>query len=354
MNRKIPFEKNELKATEMLPGMFNSPEMPLLTTPVTPKENVAALFYDKHPYWTPTRADSGMFVPPLYNNMLGRGGPEGLTDTFGIAWEWVEDAGGSIVRPGAPLMSDVNEWKDKIILPDIDKWDWAAEAEANQFDTRRSMQMTFINGFWFERLISFMDFLPAAMALIDEDQKDAIKSMFEAMTDLAIKLVDKFCEYWPAIDGFNIHDDWGAQKAPFFSQETAYELFVPYLRALNDHIHSKGRYATLHSCGHNFTRVQCFIDARFDGWDPQAMNDTHGLYEQVGDKIVISVMPDKYDPKIASEADQRLYARSFVDRFCKPGKPSMVSYYYAGDMATPAFCEEIYEYSRKKYGGFIG
>ncbi|MCL2125664.1 MAG: methyltransferase [Oscillospiraceae bacterium] len=351
MNRKIPFEKNELLAIDTIPGFFGGPDMPLRNTPVSPKENIAAMYYDRHPYWTPGSADAGMIMPPLYNDNLGRGGPGGITDAFGIEWEYVEQVHGSIVRPGTPFMADVNEWKDKVIFPDIDKWDWAGAAEENKIDTRRSFQLSFVNGFWFERLISFMDFLPAAMALIDEDQKDAIKELFEATTAFAMKLVDKFCEYWPALDGFNVHDDWGAQKAPFFSQETAYELFVPHMKALTDHIHSKGRFATLHSCGHNFLRVQCFIDGGFDSWEPQAMNDTPGLYEQFGDKLIFSVMPDVFDPKTATEDEMRQAARNFVDKYCKPGKPSTVNY-AAGEMMTPAFTEELYEYSRKRYGGF--
>lgn len=350
MNRRIPFEKNELNVVEMIPGFLGSPDTPLLDTPVSPRENIAAMYYDRHPYWMPNRADSGMMIVPLYNNNLGRGGPGDITDAFGIEWEWVEQVGGSIVRPGSPFMHDVNEWREKVVFPDIDKWDWAAEAKAVKMDGRRSMQVAFINGFWFERLISFMDFVPAAMALIDEDQKDALKGFFEATTAFAMRLVDKFCEHWPSIDGFNIHDDWGSQKSPFFSMDTAYELFVPYMRALNDYIHAKGRYTTLHSCGHVFARVQCFIDAGFDSWDPQAMNDTHALYERFGDKIIISVIPDRFDPKTTSEEDQRLAARSFVERFCNPGKPATIGF-YAGEMLTPAFAEELYVQSRKRYGG---
>ena len=352
MNRRIPFEKNELKPIDMIPGMFGGPESPLLNTPVSPRENIAAMYYDRSPYWVPGAADTGVIHPSIYNDRLGRGGPGGTTDAFGITWEYVEQVHGSIVRPGAPLLADVNEWKDKIIFPDIDQWDWAAAAadEANKIDTRRSFQLSFVNGFWFERLISFMDFLPAAMALIDEDQTDAIKELFEATTNFAIKLVDKICEYWPAIDGFNVHDDWGSQRSPFFSNETAYELFVPHMRALTDHIHSKGRFATLHSCGHNFTRIQCFIDGGFDSWEPQLMNDTPALYEQFGDKIMISIAPEIPNKDTATDDDMRAAARNFVDRFCLPGKPSFLSYFGAG--LTSAFFEELYEYSRKHYGGF--
>jgi hypothetical protein len=72
-------------------------------------------------------------------------------------------------------MSDVNEWREKVIFPDIDSWNWEGDAEKQKIDGRFPYQCSLINGFWFERLISFMDFAPAAMALIDEEQQDAIK-----------------------------------------------------------------------------------------------------------------------------------------------------------------------------------
>jgi hypothetical protein len=51
---------------------------------------------------------------------------------------------------------------------------------------------------------------------------------------------------------------------------------------------------------------------------------------------------------LGESAEQRAAARAFVDRFCQPGKPSvtgMVSF----RRTTPAFNDEVYEYSRKKY-----
>jgi len=351
MNKRIPFEKNELKIIDSIPGMFGGPDMLLRNTPVSPRENIAAMFYDRHPYWLPLPVDSGMIAPKVYDNNLGRGGPGGITDAFGIEWEFIETVGGSIVRPGEPLLANANEWKDKIKFPDLDAWDWAAEAENLKVDTRRACQVSLVNGFWFERLISFMDFAPAAVALIDDDQKDAVKAFFEASTQFGIKVVDKLIEYWPALDGINVHDDWGSQRSPFFSLETAYEMFVPYMKALTDHIHAKGRYTTLHSCGHTFDRVQCYIDGGFDAWEPQIMNDTQALYDMVGDKIIISVVPDSFAPETTSEDEQRRRARDFVERFCNPGKPACIGY-YAMQMLTPAFSDELYEYSRKKYGGF--
>jgi hypothetical protein len=348
MSRKIPFVKNELDVIDTQPGIFGGPGSPILNTPVLPRENTAAAYFEKKPFWLPLPSDSTFFLPNLYNDKLGRGMGADNTDAFGIDWEWIEVTGGSIVRPGEPLLADVNEWKDKIKFPNIDTWDWAGEAKRVKIDTRFSGMISMVNGFWFERLISFMDFSEAAVALIDPDQEDAIHELFEASTEFALKIVDKLCEYWPALDGIQFHDDWGSQKDPFFSEEVARKFFLPHMKDLCDHIHSKGRYTSLHSCGHVESRIKIFIEAGIDQWDPQDMNDTQTLYEEFGDKIIISVIPTFYDAATTSEADQRQAARDHVDRFCQPGKPSMLGY-YAMPMLTPAFLAEIYEYSRRHY-----
>jgi len=351
MIRRIPFEQKELQIIEELPSFMGPdfPGTPLRNTPIAWRENVISLFRDKHPYWMPLPCDQTMIVPDLYNNMLGRGWGSSITDVFGVEWEWVESAGGAMVRPGSGvLLEDVNDWEKKVKIPNIDEWDWEGAVKATKIDRRIFTVMSFINGFWFERLISFMEFAPAAMALLDEDQIPAIHELFEATTELGMKLVDKFCEYWPSLDGFNIHDDWGSQQAPFFSQKVADEIFLPYMKKLCDHIHSKGRYVTLHSCGHGEGRIETIIAAGFDGWDPQPMNDTQKLWEKYGDKIVISVIPDAYNPATTSEEEQRQRAREFADRFCVPGKPAQVGF-YASEFLTPAFTDELYKASRELY-----
>ena len=350
MFRKIPYVPAELDIVEELPGWFGGPSTPLRNTPVTSRENMMALFYEKHPFWMPTGQEHKMLSSSIYNDNFGRGMGHDNKDVFGIEWEWVPAVGGSIVRPGEPMLSDVREWKDKIHFPDLDKFDWKEEAKKVKIDGRFAYQLSLVNGFWFERLISFMDFAPAAMALIDEEQQDAVKELFQATTDFACKLVDKLCETWPMLDGFNIHDDWGAQKAPFFSEDVAYEFFVPFMRQLTGHIHARGRYATLHSCGHVDSRVQCFIDGGFDEWDPQLMNDIHGLYELWGDKIVLGVWPDQFDPEKNSLDEQRERAREFVKMYSQEGKPVIFGHY--GRFAqTEAFTEEVYKASRLRYGG---
>ena len=349
MFRKIPYVDTELEIIGEAPSMFNRPGTPIRNTPVTPRENMNALYYEKKPYWIPyAMTESRMFNSRLYSDRLGRGHREDNKDVFGIEWEFVPSAGGSIVRPGSPFMEDVNDWKKLVKIPDVSTWDWASEAKEAKLDPRFSHEMSFVNGFWFERLISFMDFMPAALALIDEDQTDAIKELFQATTDLGKRCIDMICTYYPMVDFINVHDDWGAQRAPFFSMDVAYELFVPYMKQLTDHIHSWGRIATLHSCGHNEDHVQAFIDGGFDQWIPQNMNNCKKLYDEYGDKIVFGVWPEPFDVNNTTEEEQRAAARKFVDDYTQPGKP--VIYSHNGSWAlTPAFREEMYVYSRKKY-----
>ena len=45
--------------------------------------------------------------------MANYGGP----DMFGIEWEYVPVAGGSMVRPGTPLLEDANDWNQILKLP---------------------------------------------------------------------------------------------------------------------------------------------------------------------------------------------------------------------------------------------
>jgi uroporphyrinogen-III decarboxylase len=205
-----------------------------------------------------------------------------------------------------------------------------------------------MNG-WFERLISFMDFEGAIMAMADEDQQDAVKELFDKLTDLYIKIFDKFMTYFPKIDGFNIHDDWGSQRETFFSPAIVEEMIVPSMKRATDFIHSKGKSCELHSCGQILKQVPNMIAAGWDCWIPQQMNDTRKIYELYGDKIIIAVMPEEFDPKTTPEAEQRAIAKAYANDFCTPSKPSYVNI-SATVLLTPAFREELYKQSRINYG----
>ena len=167
------------------------------------------------------------------------------------------------------------------------------------------------------------------------------------MTDLGCKLVDKIVHYWPGLDGFIIHDDWGSQKSPFFSEEVARKLFLPHMQKLISHMHDKGVYVGLHSCGHVESRVPIFIEAGLDTWQMQwnANPNIEQYYQEYGDKFVFQITIPEFD--LTDEKKAVEIAHEYVDHYCQPGKPTMLIPKNA--MQSPVFAEEIYEYSRKHY-----
>ncbi len=352
------FDPKELEVTGQTHTIHGP--APLYNYPVTMGEAFIAAVRDRNPIWEISGIESQIFTPRLIPDNVARAlvfeskpfdalKDGGGKDMFGIDWEYIPVAGGSMVRPGKPFMEDMNEWEEKIVWPDVDSWDWEGSAEENKeyVSTGKNIQVWFQTG-WFERIISFMEFEGAIMALFDEDQQDAIHAFFDKLSDLYINIIDHFVKYFPQVTSFYMHDDWGSQKETFFSPALVEEMIVPHMKKVTDHIHKIGRCAELHSCGQIMKQVPNMIKAGWDTWSGQVMNDTQAIYEQYGDKIVIGVIPEQFDPETTSEEEQRRLAREFVEKFCDPKKPSVVNLYGTACF-TDAYREELYKQSRIRY-----
>ena len=354
------FDPKELVVARETPASPYMPSVKIYSYPVSPKEGVKATMSRK-PIWQTSGIESRYFIPRVYPDNVARAfsmesqpfdavTEGGGKDIFGIEWEYIPQVGGSMVRPGEPFLSDANECYDKLVWPDIDAWDWEGSGKLNNdtfLATDSFVSCWFMNG-WFERLISFMDFEGAIMALVDEDQQDAVKELFEKLSNLYIKILGKFIETYPAIDGFWIHGDWGSQKETFFSPAVAEEMIVPYMRKVTDFLHSKNRFCELHCCGQVLKQVPNMIAAGWDAWSGQPMNDTHKIHELYGDKMLIGVIPERFDPNTASEEEQRAFAKAYADKFCRPDRPSYLNT-QGVDFLTPIYREELYIRSRENY-----
>ncbi len=195
----------DFKESELLKGkkrwLFGA-ELTELDTPITPKEHMIRVLDTNKPLWLPSTFDYGYLFPMCVPDNPAKGNVSdaklpvsglGGKDMFGIEWEYVEKVGGSTTRPGHPLLADANEWPDKVVFPTkevIDSWDWEGSLKRSEAIMRKKdfWEIVICTGFY-ERLISFMDFEGAAMAMIDEDQEDAIKALFDRLADLYICLL---------------------------------------------------------------------------------------------------------------------------------------------------------------------
>lgn len=356
-----PFDPKELEFTKRTASFMNrAPGRPIFNFPVPEREALVSLYRDKKAVWMPYGVESGFFCPSVVPDNIARGfvfeaerWPQPYTtydDMFGVNWTYVPTVGGAMETPGIPhLFEDVNEWKEKLKIPDPYSWDWDASARLNNEYLKNNGKANifwFLNGFTFERLISFMGFENAAMALLDEEQEDALHEMLDTLADLCTKIMDCAIEtYDGGIQGFNYHDDWGSQKAPFFSVDAGREFFVPVWKKITSHAKSKGMFTDLHSCGHTEMQIENYIAGGWDTWTPMAMNDTRELYEKYGDKIVIAVVADPV-PEDATEDEKYEAGKRYAERFCKPGKVASFST-YSPPVMSDAFARGMYETSRK-------
>lgn len=253
-----------------------------------------------------------------------------------------------MVKSGVYLFDDANDWKDKVVFPNLDEWDWQGCADRNRgiyFDTDRMTEYVQFTGM-FERLISFMTMQNALIALMDEDQQDAVKELFDRLCDFYDDLIDHLHRYFH-IDMFQFHDDWGSQRGPLINPDTIREMIAPYMKRVVDSCHKRGIIFDFHCCGKNEALVPIMIECGMDQWGGQAVNDFDYIYEKYGDKLVIGITPyDCRTERDVKKADE--LAKKFVDDY-GPGfhqKP----FFAVLRRAIPEYRESLYRYGRMALG----
>jgi len=324
---KVLFDPEELKPVGFmpppLPGM---PPTPIFNSPISSKENFWRLTKGEDPLWMPHTKEFMVFTPSCIPDCWARGSvskpgppipPEeyGGKDMFGVEWEYVKSVHGSMVRPGAPMVPDLEHWEDYVSFPDIEKWDWAGSADDKAklcCHQGAIVKVVFFTGL-FERLISFVGMTEALIGMIDEDAKPAIHRLFDRLCILYDSIFAKIKQYFDA-DIIWFHDDWGSQRAPFFSLDTVNEMITPYLKRCVESVHRHGMAFELHCCGKVEILVPAMIEAGCDMWNGQPINDKKKVLQQYGDKIICDSSPDPLPPD-ATKAQKVENIRRYLQEF---------------------------------------
>lgn len=353
-------ERIQFNEAELIPKTFNAARnglkpLPVYNTPIASKEHYKNVFLKKEKaLWIPIAGEIVNIAPRVVPDNIARSFimedkpfepmTGGGRDMFGVEWIYVPVAGGSMVKPGNPVLEDASEWEKAINFPDIDSYDWekAKADNAVRCNVDRPVLIWQLNGM-FERLISFMDFEGAVMALIDEDQKEGVHSLFDKLADLYIRYIDKYIDTF-GLDILYFHDDWGSQRAPFFSLETAREMLVPPLKRIVDYCHSKDIVFEFHCCGQVELLVPAMIEAGMDTWCGQPMNDKEKLHELYGKDIILGIEPRVLEQD-ATDEECYAAAKEFVDKY---GPVMDTAPVYCSLRVAPVKEQDyIYELSRK-------
>lgn len=264
---------------------------------LTPRENFIRYLKNEDYVWTPSNVDQLPFRPALIKDNVARAfvteqkrytGEFGGKDMFGVDWVFEASVGGSMEL--APLFEDIEDWEQYIEFPDLDALDWegCAQENAEYLRTDKLVSSTIFTGL-FERLISFVGFENAAMALIDEDQQEEVHKIFAKLTDIYIEMIRRMHRHF-GVELVEFHDDWGTQRDTMFSAATLEEMILPYLKKIVDAAHAEGVFIELHSCGKIDKFIPLVISAGVDTWRGQAnVVDKAALVQQYGDRFKFCV-----------------------------------------------------------------
>lgn len=340
------FSKDELVVKGTVQSRMGTTEV--FSTPITQRENSLLLYSGKTPMWAPFSAGE-------YNQVridvdpenIARSSKEGGIDGYGVEWIFVEVVGGAMVRPGAPKVTDISRWEEQVTIPDPDTWDWEGCYNRHK-DSLSPDRLTYVSvpGCLFERLIAVMDFENAIVALIDEDQQEHVHRFFRTVTEVHKKFY-RNCKKWFNADIVNFNDDWGSQRAEFFSVDTVREMLLPYVKELVEYVHSLGMYWDLHCCGFVESFVPLFIEAGMNSWGGQPLNDKYALKQKYGDSGF--VFTDR--PNCPADADEETMDKAVAEFMERSGRDNRVLVDIT--RMPPAMRAKMYEASRRNYDRMV-
>lgn len=337
------FTEDELQVKESLQGMRG--EVDYYNTPITSKENILRLYQGKTPMWIPFTGEIVNIKADCDPENVARSKDGGI-DGWGVEWIFVPEAGGAMVRPGNPKVTDINKWREVLTIPDPDSWDWAScyEKYKDTIPSDKIFQIT-VGSCLFERLIAVMDYAGAAMALIEEDEKEGVHDFFREVT-IARKKYYSQMKKWFNPDMVNFNDDWGTQRCEAFSVDTAKEMLVPYVKEAVEHVHSLGMLIDLHCCGFVENFVPLFIEEGFDSWGGQPLNDKPKLKKMYGDQMVFCHAIEL--PQDCSDEELTDAVAKFMEEFGYDNRG-----FCAGNVADKRLHKAIYEASRRNYDRLV-
>jgi len=257
---------------------------------LTQKENMQLLFNHEQPEWVPLAEEATNFAMNGFVMQWYKPG-QISTDIFGARYYTEDPRVGPMPIPGEPLLSDIHEWPDKVIFPDLDAIDWvqAAKDDTKNWDPDKWSQCMFsgsANGAVFQLMVTLMSHEGALYALADEDSEEEWHVLLSKLTDWTEDLIRRTIRYYKP-DSCCICDDITNKLGPFMSPATFRRMIKPYHKQLVDAVVDEGAIPTLHCCGKTDKILGDLVEIGYKGWDPsQVFNNLPMMKETYGKDIV--------------------------------------------------------------------
>lgn len=269
---------------------------------MTPRENALIAYRHGIPHYIPCMYSDMLLVKP--NLALDRYcGHESGYDAFGCHWTYDANLDAAIPTPGRYLFTEIPEWHKKLMIPDLEAYDWEKLAEVDmktniigamagngqtpdeqEKSNAGKLKVAMLLQGMFERLHSCMGFENALTALMEDP--DECAAFFSAIADYKIAEIQKIAKYYP-VDVINAHDDYGMANGLFMRPELWRKLLKPQLKRIVEATHDCGLIYQHHSCGYIEPLLPDFVEIGVDAIDTLQACNTRlpELKRQYGDRI---------------------------------------------------------------------
>lgn len=196
---------------------------------------------------------------------------------------------GSMVTPGTEIFDDIENWKEYIHFPEVEKLPLqqifdGMMAEASVDRNEQVVSCLILSG-QFERLNEMMGMENALCAFYESPE--AMHEYMDAMCEYKLKCIDLAYQYMKP-DVIHMHDDWGTSQNMFFSPEIWREFIKPNEARYSKRIHELGMLYEHHSCGYITQIIPDLVEIGMDIINPlNVCNDMEMIKRNYGDKITL-------------------------------------------------------------------
>lgn len=321
------FNAKELEAKGVFPVVgktygYEYPPAEKLNTPITLRENWELFLARKPVCWAPgvTYNDMNFIMPDFIPDNVAQG-PGGGYDNLGV--KWIPDSNPALpafIEPGFIRIKNIEEVED-FPYPDVDSWPWEEGAKPYAALNPERMNAAVMMAGMFERMICTFGFDNAAAYFLTDE--DYLHKFLDKILDMNCRIIRNFHKHFKT-DMIYFHDDWGSQRAQFFSPAIVREFFFPRFKAMADLCHSLGMKFVHHSCGRVGSFVPLMVEFGADMWSLQV--DTNEdllpeIVEEYGDQLLFDMIFDyAKSPFPEKDDDLKQYIKKQYEIYGKGGR----------------------------------
>lgn len=209
------------------------------------------------------------------------------TDWFGVKYLYREDQPGPMPVESDPKITDIENWRDQVIMPDLDAYDWegcAASDTASWDRENKISNVVLVNGI-FESLHMFCGFEEALCNIMEDEE--ACSDFMGWMADYKIAVIERLAKYYKP-DMIQFHDDYSNGTDLFMPASKWERMIRPHLQRIVDCVHDNGMIYQHHSCGKIHDLIPNLVDVGIDALNPvQISNNPLEVKQQWGDKLTV-------------------------------------------------------------------